>query len=108
MSVPRFLSPALLRPVRLLPVQGKVPFDPHSPEYLYLVQQTKRISLVRTLNRFRLGNLLLWPALLAIVLLKWADLALSTTLIRSLINEYDLLQKLEGTGTRPNEQRCGH
>ena len=48
--------------------------DPNSPDYLYLVQQCKRLSLSVTVGRLRPGNLALFPVLLLIILLKAADL----------------------------------
>lgn len=84
---------AMVRRLRVLRAAGEVPGDPYAPEYLYLIQQSKRLSLVCTLDRFRLANLLIWPWLIIVVLIKWADLALSNTLIRALINEHDLLQR---------------
>jgi hypothetical protein len=95
MRAPRFLKRSLLRRLRVLRVTTAVPSDPLSPEYLYLVQQSKRVSLVQTLNAFRADNLLSWPFLSGVVLIKWLDLGLSNSLIRSLINEHDLLQRLD-------------
>lgn len=95
MQAPRLLTRAMLRPLRVFRVTGSVPRDAYSPEYLYLVQQSKRISLVGTLNRFKIGNAYAWPLLLAIVFVKWFDLVLSNSLIRSLINEYDLLHRID-------------
>jgi hypothetical protein len=85
----------MLRPLRVLRVASAVPSDPLSPEYLYLVQQSKRVSLVRTLDLFRANNLLSWPVLFVVVLIKWIDLGLSNCLIRSLINEHDLLRRID-------------
>ena len=95
MPNPRWLNRAMLRPLRVLRASGPVPSDAFSPEYLYLVQQSKRLSLVRTLNDFQLRTILIWPVLLAIVAIKWIDLAISNTLIRSLINERDLLKSID-------------
>lgn len=80
----------------------QMPPDPLSPEYLYLVQQSKRIALVQTLDSFRSDNFGSWPRLLASALLKWVDLGLSNSLIRSLINEYDLLNRID---SRPEKRR---
>jgi hypothetical protein len=100
MRAPRFLTRKMLRPLRVLQISASSPPDPMSPEYLYLVQQTKRLSLVRTLDSFKLDNVKQWPKLFAIAAIKWLDLSISTTLIRSLINEHDLLRRCEG---EPNE-----
>lgn len=100
MTLRRRLTGALLRRLRVLEAAGAVPADPYAPEYLYLVQQSKRLSLARTLGHFRWKNLPLWPVLVAAVLVKWADLALANALIRSLINEYDLLQRVASSGER--------
>ena len=96
MRAPRLLTRAMLRPLRVLRVAGTMPSDPFSPEYLYLAQQSKRVSLVRTLNDFRRNNVLKWPLLLAVVFVKWIDLVLSNALIRSLINEHDLQRRMGG------------
>ena len=93
MRVPRFINRKVLRPVRVLQISVAMPPDPMSPEYLYLVQQSKRLGLVQTLDSFRSNNLRQWPKLCLVASGKWLDLSLSTTLIRSLINEHDLLQR---------------
>ena len=95
MRAPRFFTRAVLRPLRVLRAAGTVPADTHSPEYLYLVQQSKRVALVRTLNCFRRNNVHVWPLLLASTFVKWLDLVLANSLIRSLINEYDLLHRVD-------------
>ena len=93
--MPRWLNRAVLRPLRVLRASGPVPSDAFSPDYLYLVQQSKRVSLVRTLNQFQLRTILTWPVLLVIVALKWIDLAIANSLVRSLINEHDLLKMID-------------
>src|ERR1700687_180652 len=93
MKLRHLFSRAVLRPLRTLPA-ARIPFDPHSPEYLYVAQQAKRLSLVRTLDGFRLGNLPLWPVLSVIALAKWAELMIPNPLVRSLINEYALLHRI--------------
>jgi hypothetical protein len=100
MKLRHLFSRAVLRPLRTLPA-ARIPFDPYSPEYLYVAQQTKRLSLVRTLDSFRLRNLPLWPVLSVIALGKWADLMISNSLVRSLINEYDLLQRISRRPENP-------
>jgi hypothetical protein len=100
MKLRHLFSRAVLRPLRTLPA-ARIPFDPHSPEYLYVAQQAKRLSLVRTLDSFRLGNLPLWPVLSVIALAKWVDLMISNALVRSLINEYDLLQRISRETENP-------
>ena len=67
--------------------------DPHSLAYLYLVQQGKRLSLGSTIGRLRPRNVLLLPVLLPIVLVKLVDLWVANVVIRSLINEHDLLER---------------
>lgn len=85
------LRNAMLR-MRLHKLPGGAGLDPGSPQYLYLVQQAKRVSLSETVARLTLKSLPLWPAILAIAAYKWIDLALANTLVRSLINEHDLLR----------------
>jgi hypothetical protein len=95
MPKPRWLTRAVLRPLRVLEAAGPVPRDTFSPEYLYLAQQSKRLALVRALGGFRLRNVLLWPVVAVAVLFRWVDLVLSNALIRSLINEHDLLNRMD-------------
>lgn len=97
MKLRHMVTRAVLRPLRVLPATN-IPFDPHSLEYLYLAQQSKRLALVRTLDRFHLRNALLWPVLLLIAAVKWVDLAISNTVVRSLINEQDLIERISGPG----------
>lgn len=91
MRAPRFVTRRMLRPVRVLQISGSVP-DPMSPEYLYVVQQYKRIGFVKTLDSFKFDNVGQWPRLLAVAAVRWLDLSISTTLVRALINEHDLLR----------------
>ena len=100
MKLRHLLSRAVLRPLRMLPAD-RIPFDPHSPEYLYVAQQAKRVSLVRTLGSFRLGNFPLWPLLSIVVVAKWADLVIANALVRALINEYDLLERISRRTEEP-------
>jgi hypothetical protein len=101
MRAPRFLTRRMLRPVRVLQISAGNAPDPMSPEYLYLVQQCKRLGLVQTLDSFKSDNMRQWPRLLAIAAVKWMDLSLSSTLIRSLINEHDLLLRcVDGEGCK--------
>jgi len=99
MRAPAFLKRSMLRPLRVLRVSRAIPNDPMSPEYLYLVQQSKRVSLVQTLNSFHSNNLRSWPLLVALVMFKWIDLRLSNSIIRSLINEHDLLKRTDSLST---------
>lgn len=78
-------------------LSGPVTAKPSSAEYLYLVQQSKRISLATTVGRFSRWNILLWPYLTLLVLMKWIDLSIATTIIRSFINE-SVLQRLSAEG----------
>jgi hypothetical protein len=66
--------------------------NPQSPEYLYLVQQTKRLSLAASVGRFSRRNFLLWPFLVALVVAKWIDLKIANAIIASFINEMALLR----------------
>ena len=66
--------------------------DPYSPEYLYLVQQSKRVSLSATMARLRPRNIIILPILLLIIGAKVVDLWMATLIIRGLINERDLLE----------------
>ena len=83
---------ALLR-LRVHRRVGWPPPDPNSPEYLYLVQQAKRLSLSASIGRLRPGNLLLFPLLLLVIMVKALDIWIANQIIRSLINERDLLDQ---------------
>ena len=61
--------------------------DPFSPEYLYLIQQQKRLSLSRTMGRLQPRNLPLFPVIILIALAKCLDLAVTNQIVQSLINE---------------------
>ncbi len=82
---------------RVLPVPEGYALDPQSPDYLYLVQQRKRLSLSTSIGRLRPGNLPLLPVIGVIVLFKTVDLWITNQLIRSLLNEQDLLQRSNST-----------
>ena len=75
--------------------------SPQSPEYLYLVQQTKRLSLAASIGRFSRRNFLLWPFLVALVIVKWIDLKIANALIASFINEMALLKLSTQARTGP-------
>lgn len=96
------LARRLLLRMRVHPFAQPSGTDPYSPHYLYMVQQAKRIALSQTLGRFRLRSLVIWPWLVLVFAARWLDLALVNTLIRSLINEHDLLNRI---GPR-NGDRC--
>jgi hypothetical protein len=65
--------------------------DPHSLDYLYLIQQKRRLDLSISAGRLRPRNLLLFPILLPILAVRLLDLAVTNQVVRSLINERDLL-----------------
>lgn len=75
--------------------------DPHTADYLYLVQQRKRLSLAASVGRLRPRNILLLPLIGAVVLLKALDLWIANQIIRSLLNEQDLLLRGDPTRTTP-------
>ena len=91
---------ALLR-LRLHRVAGKPVGDPYSPEYLYLVQQSKRLSLATSVARLRPRNLLILPLVVPVILIKTVDLWIANQIIRSLINERDLMR--QSIGARPRD-----
>ena len=72
--------------------------DPFSPEYLYLVQQSKRLSLSTSMARLRPRYLFILPLVLPIIIVKAMDLWIANQVIRSLINERDLIEQT----LRPN------
>lgn len=83
---------ALLR-LRVHRLAGEHAADPNSAEYLYLVQQSKRLSLSTSMARLRPRNLLLLPWLLPLIMVKATDLWIANQIIRSLINERDLVRQ---------------
>jgi hypothetical protein len=83
---------ALLR-LRVLPLARKLAVDPNSFEYLYLVQQARRISLATSIARLRPKSILILPLVLPIIIIKAIDLWITNQIIRSMINESDLLER---------------
>jgi hypothetical protein len=83
---------ALLR-LRIHRLPSKHTADPYSPEYLYLVQQSKRLSLSTSIGRLRPKNLFIFPMIVPIILVKAVDLWIANQVIRSLINERDLIEQ---------------
>ncbi|MDR3441147.1 hypothetical protein [Telmatospirillum sp.] len=83
----------LLLRLRLHRLEREHAADPQSPEYLYLVLQSKRLSLSATIGRFRPATLPVWPLLLAVTVIKTLDLWIANQIVRSLINERDLMDR---------------
>ncbi len=84
---------AWLLTARVHRVPGGHALDPQSPEYLYLVQQRKRLSLAASVGRIRPRNLPLLPVIGLIVAAKAVDLWITNEIVRSLVNERDLLRQ---------------
>jgi len=83
----------LLR-LRVLVLDREYAADPYSPEYLYLIQQQKRLSLSRTMGRLRPRNFLAFPVIILIALVKCLDLFVTNQVVQSLINERLLVTHL--------------
>jgi hypothetical protein len=94
MSLTSKVREALLR-LRVLRVPAKVEVSPYSNEYLYLVQQGKRLGLSHTLARFRLKNIPTWPVIFVVALWRYIDLKITNALIQSIINENELIRRIE-------------
>ena len=92
---------ALLR-LRVHRLAGEHAADPNSAEYLYLVQQSRRLSLSKSIARLRPRNLLILPLLLPVIVVKTVDLWIANQIIRSLINERDLIRQ----SLRPDRPDC--
>jgi hypothetical protein len=92
----------LLR-LRVLLLDHEHAHDPFSPEYLYLVQQQKRLSLSRTLGRLRPANILLFPAILLVAWVKCLDLRITNVIVQAMINERILLRHVAGARGDPTE-----
>jgi hypothetical protein len=92
---------SVLLKLRVHRLAGEHAADPNSAEYLYLVQQSKRLSLSTSIARLRPRNLLIFPLLLPVIMVKATDLWIANQIIRSLINERDLIeQSLRPDGPR--------
>ncbi|MBN9508495.1 MAG: hypothetical protein J0I21_05160 [Alphaproteobacteria bacterium] len=90
----------LLR-LRVLVLDHEHAHDPFSPEYLYLLQQRKRLDLSKTLGRLRPGNILIFPAILLIAWVRCIDLRVTNVIVQSMINERILLRHIAG----PRQER---
>ena len=73
--------------LRVIVLDREYAADPYSPEYLYLIQQQKRLGLSRTVGRLRPRNLPAFPLIILIVLIKAMDLFVTNQIVKSLINE---------------------
>jgi hypothetical protein len=82
---------ALLR-LRILVLDREQAADPFSVEYLYLVQQRKRLSLSATIGRLRPRNIPLFPVIVVIAFVKYLDLLVTNQIVQSLINEEILMR----------------
>lgn len=85
----------LLR-LRVLVLDHEHAHDPFSPEYLYLLQQQKRLDLSKTLGRLRPANILLFPVILLIAWVRCVDLRITNVIVQSMINERILLRHVAG------------
>jgi hypothetical protein len=80
----------LLR-MRVMVLDREFAADPYSPEYLYLIQQQKRLSLSGTVGQLRPRNALMFPLIILLVLIKALDLFVTNQIVQSLLNERQLL-----------------
>ncbi|MGO1074484.1 hypothetical protein [Inquilinus sp. CA228] len=65
--------------------------DPNSIDYLYLVQQHRRLKLTRKISRLRPKNIILLPVILVDILFSSVCLWITNQLVGAMINEYQLL-----------------
>jgi len=65
--------------------------DPNSIDYLYLVQQHRRLKLARKIARLRPRNIVLLPLILIDILLSSVCLWITNQLVGSMINEHRLI-----------------
>jgi hypothetical protein len=82
-----------LHRLRVYPLAGRQLVDTNSPEYLYLIQQSRRLSLAASIARLRPRNVLMFPLVLSIVFIKAVDLWITNQIVRSMINERDLMEQ---------------
>lgn len=75
--------------------------DPHTLEYLYLIQQRKRLSLAASIGRLRPRSWLLLPLIVPVVVAKAIDLWIANQTIRAMINEHDLQQRIDQGNPSP-------
>jgi hypothetical protein len=80
---------------------GQVTGDPLSADYLYGLQQEKRLDLARKLAALRVTRLRRWPSLWFSILLRYGVLLLTNAYVRSHINEMTLL-RLATRSCRPD------
>lgn len=65
--------------------------DPNSIDYLYLVQQHRRLKLTRKIARLRPWNIVLLPLILIDILLSSVCLWITNQLVGAMINEHHLM-----------------
>lgn len=79
--------------------------DPNSIDYLYLVQQHRRLKLTRKIARLRPKNIVLLPVILVDILISSMCLWITNQLVGAMINEYQLLdlgnRQSDGAGSAP-------
>ncbi|WP_162999336.1 glycosyltransferase family 1 protein [Burkholderia sp. Nafp2/4-1b] len=93
----RRIRRALIHRSRIVPATLRdVPGNSFSLDYLYCLQQERRLRLSRMLSRFMSGRIWMYPWYAARVIAEAISLQVTNTLVRSMINE-TLIQKL---GTR--------
>lgn len=68
-------------------IATRAQLDANSLDYLYLVQQAKRLALGEAIGRFSGSLFLLWPWRAPQVLIRWIDLALTNSMVTSMLNE---------------------
>lgn len=79
---------------RILPVESSVPGDSFSLEYLYCIQQERRLLLSRSIARFMTGKIWLYPVFIFSLSCHFIRLKLTNAQIKAIVNEL-AIQKLK-------------
>lgn len=99
----RKLQAAILRRGRILPATLQpVPGDSFSLDYLYCLQQERRLALSRAMSLFMSGKITRFPIYAAKVIYELTSLTITNRLVHAMINETVIL-KLAAQAERPDE-----
>lgn len=100
--IDRWTRKQLLRS-RIHHVPDGLVLDPSSIDYLYLVQQHRRLKLTRKIARLRPKNILLLPVIAVDILASSIGLWITNQIVGAMINEYELLDLGNRQGNRDRD-----
>lgn len=104
--IDRWTRKQLLRS-RIHHVPDTPALDPNGVDYLYLVQQHRRLKLTRKIARLRPRNIVLLPLILIDILLSSVCLWITNQLVGSMINEHRLMNLGNRSGHADGEGTGG-